>query len=422
MSAIHEGGVAVKDGHHPFIPMSPEEYLVVREELDRILASVFFQNSKRYPAFLKYVVEQALRGNNDLKERTLGVEVFGRAADYDSNADSVVRVTAGEVRKRLAQFYHHLEEPAGCEIELRTGSYVPEFYRSQIVAPEIRNEYQDQPVEVERRSTPSLPSNRIFRSSRLALYGCVAAVVILSVSFYAWHLRSERSDVLKQFWGGVLDSPGTAVVCMGDVETFQAQYPNIYSASRTVESNTSAGSHRHLTTRMDDVLIMVKMASVLEKYGKPFRVTSSMDTNLADLRGGPVVLIGAHNNRWTLRLTKDLRFYTQLDESGGHIFDRQRPQQTTWSRRMDGAQVGEDYGLLARYNDPTTGRPLIVIAGLGGNGNFALAELISSAASLKDLLKDAPADWAEKNLEAVVKVQVIDDKTGPPQVVAIRYW
>jgi len=173
---------------------------------------------------------------------------------------------------------------------------------------------------------------------------------------------------------------------------------------------------------LDDVLVMVKMASVLEKYGKPFRVTSSMDTNLADLRGGPVVLIGAHNNRWTLRLTKDLRFYTQLDESGGHIFDRQKPQQTPWSRTINAAQVGEDYGLLARYNDPTTGRPLIVIAGLGGNGNFALAELISSPASLKGLLKDAPADWAEKNLEAVVKVQVIDDKTGPPQVVAIRYW
>jgi hypothetical protein len=58
------------------------------EHLKQILASTAFRNSKRYAAVLRYVVERALEGNLDrLKERTIGVDVFGRPAD------SILRTT-----------------------------------------------------------------------------------------------------------------------------------------------------------------------------------------------------------------------------------------------------------------------------------------------------------------------------------------
>ncbi len=76
----------------------------IREQLDRLLPHPLFANSKRYPALLAYTVEQTLLGHAaDLKERSIGVEVFGRSPAYDANADPVVRITAGEVRKRLTQ-------------------------------------------------------------------------------------------------------------------------------------------------------------------------------------------------------------------------------------------------------------------------------------------------------------------------------
>src|SRR5215470_1199681 len=79
----------------------------VREQLERLLVHPLFANSKRYPALLAYTVEQTLLGNaSDLKERSIAVEVFGRAPTYDANADPVVRITAGEVRKRLTQYYY----------------------------------------------------------------------------------------------------------------------------------------------------------------------------------------------------------------------------------------------------------------------------------------------------------------------------
>lgn len=89
---------------------------VIKSQLKRIQDSSHFSHSHRYPKFLNYVVQKTLEGHRDeLKERTIGVEVFGRVPNYDLNDDPIVRVTAGEVRKRLAQYYYegqHHEEGA----------------------------------------------------------------------------------------------------------------------------------------------------------------------------------------------------------------------------------------------------------------------------------------------------------------------
>src|SRR5579859_4221962 len=79
------------------------DHEAVGDQLERILASAVFRNSKRCSSLLRHVVEQVLDGRPDnLKERNIGVDVFGRPADYDTNVDHVVRSVAGEVRRRLA--------------------------------------------------------------------------------------------------------------------------------------------------------------------------------------------------------------------------------------------------------------------------------------------------------------------------------
>src|SRR5581483_952100 len=78
----------------------------IRQQLDRIRASQPFRSSRRCVVFLNFVVHAALEGRLDsLKERTIGIEVFARDPNYDTNQDPVVRGTASEVRKRLAQYY-----------------------------------------------------------------------------------------------------------------------------------------------------------------------------------------------------------------------------------------------------------------------------------------------------------------------------
>src|SRR5580700_5318662 len=110
------------------VPETDVERVAIQAQLERILANPLFKHSKRYPALLRYVVERTLDGHPDeLKERTLGIEVFGRDPDYDTNLDPVVRTTAAEIRKRLAQYYHEPNHETEPRIDLPLGSYAARF-------------------------------------------------------------------------------------------------------------------------------------------------------------------------------------------------------------------------------------------------------------------------------------------------------
>lgn len=88
-----------------WIPATPVDRAAVQAELERVLSDPHFSSSKRYPSFLRFVVSNTLAGHTDLlKERVLGLEVFGRPANYDTTTDPIVRVTAAEIRKRLEQW------------------------------------------------------------------------------------------------------------------------------------------------------------------------------------------------------------------------------------------------------------------------------------------------------------------------------
>src|ERR1700761_7478304 len=105
-----------------------QEKARIQMQLDRLLANAHFSNSKRFPSFLRFIVQEELEGRGDqLKERTLGVEVFGRDASYDTTSDPIVRVTAAEIRKRIAQYYQETGHADELRISLPPGSYVPHF-------------------------------------------------------------------------------------------------------------------------------------------------------------------------------------------------------------------------------------------------------------------------------------------------------
>src|SRR6516225_476530 len=107
--------------------LSEDAAAAVRAELERIVHHPLFGHSKRYPGMLRYVVERTLEGRaEELKERTVGIEGLGRPVSYDPSQDPVVRTTATELRRRLAEYYQEAAESAVC-IQLPVGSYVPHF-------------------------------------------------------------------------------------------------------------------------------------------------------------------------------------------------------------------------------------------------------------------------------------------------------
>ena len=100
----------------------------IREQLELLVESQVFRSSKRSVQFLRYVVEQTLQGSTDqVKERTIGVEVFGREPSYDTAADHIVRTAAIELRKRLAIYYGEEKHRSELRMTLVPGSYIPKF-------------------------------------------------------------------------------------------------------------------------------------------------------------------------------------------------------------------------------------------------------------------------------------------------------
>jgi TolB-like protein len=151
----------------------------VREELERILGSAPFLNSRRPSQFLRFVVEITLAGEGDrIKEYLIAVEVFGRPEHYDPKGDAIVRIEAGRLRKKLAEYYSGPGRNDDVIIELPKGRYVPDFQpRSSAKQPEIIY-------------TEPGKSSRILRKGAAAL--ALIAAVALAAAYYV-RLRSSTS-------------------------------------------------------------------------------------------------------------------------------------------------------------------------------------------------------------------------------------
>jgi TolB-like protein len=111
----------------------------VRRELDTILSSHGFVQSKRLADFLRFVVERHLDGKDaELKETLLAVEVFGRKPDYDPKQDSIVRTEAGRLRSKLVEYYAGEGRNDSVVIELPKGRYTPVFRITDAAAADKR--------------------------------------------------------------------------------------------------------------------------------------------------------------------------------------------------------------------------------------------------------------------------------------------
>lgn len=126
----------------PTVIESDEDLRKFRQHLKEIVEGAAFRGSQRSAQFLTYVVEQAIAGQwNALKERTIGIELFGRSPTYDTGEDAIVRVTASDVRRRLLQHYGRYGAASEFRVSLPAGHYIPEIVR------EPRSIAEDAPVQ-----------------------------------------------------------------------------------------------------------------------------------------------------------------------------------------------------------------------------------------------------------------------------------
>jgi hypothetical protein len=402
-------------------PESEAERNAIRQQLDRILTSPLFKNSKRYPNLLRFVVERSLKGHTDpLKERTLGIEVFGRDPDYDTNADPVVRTTAVEIRKRIAQYYHEPEHEEEIRIDFPPGSYLPEFRRPQKPSLTIRPETGAETAPPAAPApTPALgivlepPVRKQTLHTRKVMLAAVMSAAALAAGVVLLVARETRpATVLDRFWEPVLSSPDPVSVYIGG-----------YTGQTPVSLLDLQNSEK---VAYSDATALARVVSLLATRHHSYRIRLQSSSKPEDLIDGSAILIGAFNNTFVLRLTSQLRFgfMRNPDTHTSWIEDRQNPHSIAWSHVMTDPYINvtNDYAIVSRAFDPLTGRVVVTASGLAKFGTEAAGEFLTDGSYLEEISRSAPRGWEHKNMQIVIGANTVGRRAGPPRVVATYFW
>lgn len=154
---------------------SPE---AIRQQLQVILGSRQFVTAVRARRFLTHIVEETLAGRTDgIKELVLGIEVFDRPKDFDPKVDTIVRVEAGKLRKRLEEYYAEEGATAGLRIGVPKGSYIPQF------------QLRTQPIVLEMPGQVSRQVGRRYATGLLAL------LLVVAGAWGVWRYRAPAALV-----------------------------------------------------------------------------------------------------------------------------------------------------------------------------------------------------------------------------------
>jgi hypothetical protein len=405
----------------------------IREQLELVVRDSAFRSSKRSVEFLRYVVSKTLDGAADqIKERTIGVEVFGRDPTYDTNIDHVVRTAAIELRKRLSIYYGQEWHRSELRINLVPGSYIPRFTsseRSETVGPDrdalpfgqehAVSDSRALLAEERRSASPVQPPHLWLKLAVLA------AVIGLIGAGYLWSHRPTAQDL---FWKPLLDMPGPVLIAAGDVPDGPPS-----------PGDPTAGSgelmpvlHRSSDTNIpfSDAMTMARVLGTLQARGKTVILRQDAVSSFSELRQSPVVLIGAFNNQWTLRLTHRLRYSLALDPERHLIYikDGRNPTNRVWSWATDqpkdhqgaaGRPPLQDFALISRIWNSDTGNPVVVIGGLYRYGTESAGEFLNDPRLMQTIGREVALQNPRSNIQIVLGTTVTDGTAGPPRVLAV---
>ena len=400
----------------------------INEQLEKLLASRHFALSKRYPALLRHLVSKALAGEESLlKERLIGIDVFGRSPDYNTADDPIVRITIAEVRKRIAQYYHETEHLSELRIEILSGSYVPVFSMpyahppEPLPGPEVVPAEPLPPVDPPVAPKPSF-GRLLLRHRFLYSFSFLLLLALGGVAIYLQHLR--QTNPIDVIWQPFLDSHAPLVLCIG-------RPGNTGTDDMTTHDTDSTTLKEHINqvnaVTYDDINAMLKVVQIFNSRHREFTLKSSSRSTFADLQQGPTILLGALDNRWFVHAMNSLPYQMVGTGQPGmvEIVDARKPvRSSSWlvDQNEPYKRITYDYAIAARFLDRETDQQTMMVGGIGGDGTEAAAEFLRNPeenAPLLDLLRNNPS---KHNFEVVLGTQLVDGIPGPARILATEIW
>jgi hypothetical protein len=395
----------------------------VLAELDRILSSRFFKDAIRGSQFLEYVVRYKLEGHTDpIKERTIGTEVFHRPVGYQTGDDSVVRVQASEVRRRLEQFYQAEGPGAAVRIELPLGSYSPIFRTSQEhESPKHSDAIKPAPFD-EQHESARLSWKPWPALAVLVVLLCLAVGVTILVRNYSPGSRaaaaattSGADAALTSFWkkpsssngivvaftnpefivsgsGQLLPYSGSAIGERGSVAEV--------SSGPTQRGGTSAGGRgeplyfENGFTGTGEVFAASSLAGMLRGMDIKMDLFRSKALQASEFSDHDIVFLGSPSWNQILdkvKLPKRFVFHNPQSLWQGEIEDTaaQSPATRIYKIVRDSTTgvIESDYGVFQVFPGPSSGHRIMLLAGLTTTGTQGAAAFATSPDGLSQVRK-----------------------------------
>jgi len=441
------------DVHASWVPKTEEEKDQVRRQMERLLETAHFKNSRRYPALFRFIVEETLEGRGEfLKERLLGVRVFNRPPDYDTADDPIARVTIAEIRKRIAQYYHEEAHESEMRIELMPGRYEPEFYpRKPRALPPIgtlkSSDGVSSTLAPDTETPVDLPAQRTSRAWHALFRWWVGAIVVLCLTLACALLwRLERPSAVDQLWNPVLRPHLTITFCLPNKDETGSQIaaaagilsysvPTNSLPPKSKDAGPPAGDKANPSflyqekngenVDFSDVLATMRISNWIATRGREQKLRLVKSTTLDDLQQGPTILIGGLDNEWTLRAIARLRYqFRGTDQEQYWITDTKNPGSRKWELDLNTQYpaVKRDFALIARVHDDSTRQVQVIVAGIGMSGTAAAGEFMVDPDRLEELRKRVGPGFRDHDFEAVLGTDVVNGIPGSARILAVAVW
>ncbi len=403
----------------------------LQQHLREVIEGAAFKASQRSGQFLKYIVDQAIAGHfESLKERVIGIELFGRSPTYDTGEDAIVRVTASDVRKRLLQHYGRDGATSEFRISLPLGAYIPEIARrtrssangnSHLGGTEVEPDQVAEMQHPDLQGPVHVPLHEVAVESsrpgvragfpRLFFFTAVCAFALIASAAIAWNRYSvvevvPRSSLL---WSAFFRSPHSTQIITSDpniaeidsytgVQLSVSDYANhnyIPDPSKLTPevSNLCRNILRGDKAAAVDIPIAVYIGQMALASSRNVNVHAARSIQIQDLASEDnfVFLGSPRSNPWSALFGDQLDFRFVFDSKTKTEFirnERPRPQEaSTYVPTAPGWQTGRTFATVALVKNPDQVGRVLLIAGATGEGTAAAGRFITDGPRLNATLK-----------------------------------
>lgn len=407
---------------------TPEDLSTLRKHLNDIIQGEAFRGSRRSAQFLQYVVEKSISQDaSALKERSIGIELFGRDPAYDTSEDAIVRVTASDVRRRLLQHYGRFGDASAFRINLSPGTYIPDIYRDLPFSPARHVvESASQTIEMAapiaaptpQTSVPAaIPVELNVPQSRQSRPGWLWPVLILTlVNLVGWGLlwRSRRGVEPRPLrilpWSALFNPSHNTQIITSDPNIAEIQgltghpvsvsdYANQKYGCDTLPPDKADLAHICRSVLMGDkaaqvdTAVVAKIAALAQMSGSRVLVHGARSLRLSDLNtDDSFILLGSFlTNPWTELFADQLDFRIVYDPTQSQQVIRNfhpRPGELpSYVPTAKGFGTGRSYATISFVHNPNHMGYVLLLAGADAEGTEASGSLVTNLPQLDVALK-----------------------------------